>query len=51
MTSIKSAAGNANAPTAVYNLQGVSTGTSTDNLPAGIYIVKKGNEVYKMIKK
>lgn len=51
VTSIKSTAGNANAPTAVYNLQGVSTGTSTDNLPAGIYIVKKGNEVYKMIKK
>lgn len=51
VTSIKSATGNANAPTAVYNLQGVSAGTSTDNLPAGMYIVKKGNEVYKMIKK
>lgn len=51
VTSIKSATGNANAPTAVYNLQGISAGTSTDNLPAGMYIVKKGNEVYKMTKK
>lgn len=33
----------ADAPCAVYNIGGVKVGNSTDNLPAGIYIVRKGN--------
>ena len=35
----------------VYNLQGVAVGTSTDSLPAGIYIVKKGTVAYKVVKR
>lgn len=35
----------------VYNLQGVAVGTSTDSLPAGIYLVKKGTAAYKVVKR
>lgn len=51
VTSIQTAATEAGATKAIYNLQGIAVGTSTDNLPAGIYIVKKDNKTYKMIKK
>ena len=36
---------------AVYNLQGTLLSTTTDNLPAGLYIVKKDGKTVKMIKK
>jgi len=36
---------------AVYSLQGVAVGTDTKKLPAGIYLVKSGNKVTKMLKK
>ncbi len=38
-------------PTKVYNLQGVMVGTSTDNLPAGLYIIQKGSKSQKVLKK
>ena len=41
----------ADAPTAVYNLQGVYMGTSTTLLPAGIYLVKQGGKTYKTLKR
>ena len=44
-------AGLADAPTAVYNLQGVYMGTSTTTLPAGIYLVKQGDKTRKVIKR
>lgn len=36
---------------AVYNLQGVAVGTSTDNLPAGIYIIREGGKAGKIVKR
>ncbi|MDE6061929.1 MAG: leucine-rich repeat domain-containing protein, partial [Duncaniella sp.] len=39
---------NEDAPYEVYNLNGVKVGESTDNLPAGIYIVRQGNTVKKI---
>ena len=36
---------------AVYNPQGVYMGTTTDELPAGVYIVKQGGETYKTLKR
>lgn len=44
-------AGNSEAPTAVYNLQGVYMGTTTSQLPAGIYIIKQGGKTYKTLKR
>ena len=32
----------------VFNLNGVKVAESTDNLPAGIYIVRQGNTVKKI---
>lgn len=42
---------NADNASAVYNLQGVKVGVSTENLPAGLYIVKANSKTVKMIKK
>lgn len=42
---------NADTASAVYNLQGVKVGVSTNNLPAGLYIVKSAGKTVKMIKK
>ena len=39
---------NEDAPYDVYNLNGVKVAESTDNLPAGIYIVRQGNTVKKI---
>lgn len=39
-----------NAPVEVYNLNGVKVGSSLDGLNKGIYLVKKGNEVQKVLK-
>ena len=39
---------NEDAPCEVFNLNGVKVGESTDNLPAGIYIVRQGNSVEKI---
>lgn len=44
-------ADNSEAPTAVYNLQGVYMGTTTSQLPAGIYIIKQGGKTYKTLKR
>lgn len=44
-------ADNGEAPTAVYNLQGVYMGTTTNQLPAGIYIIKQGGKTYKTLKR
>lgn len=44
-------ADNSEAPTAVYNLQGVYMGTTTNQLPAGIYIIKQGGKTYKTLKR
>ena len=35
-------------PTEVYNLSGIKVADSTDNLPAGIYIVRRGPSVRKI---
>ncbi len=35
-------------PCEVYNLNGVKVGTSTDGLPAGMYIVRCGGKIYKV---
>lgn len=35
----------------VYNLQGVRVAADTDNLPAGLYIVKKDGKTVKVVKK
>lgn len=37
-----------NAPVEVYNLNGVKLGESTDNLPAGIYILHQGSTIRKV---
>lgn len=39
-----------NAPVEVYNLNGVKVGSSLDGLNKGIYLVKKGNKVQKVLK-
>lgn len=39
-----------NAPVEVYNLNGVKVGSSLDGLTKGIYLVKKGNKVQKVLK-
>lgn len=41
---------NINAPVEVYNLSGVKVGSSLDGLSKGIYLVKKGNKVQKVLK-
>lgn len=38
------------APVEVYNLSGVKVGSSLDGLSKGIYLVKKGNKVQKVLK-
>lgn len=38
----------ANYPTEVYNLSGIKVAESTDNLPAGIYIVRRGPSAKKI---
>lgn len=38
----------ANYPTEVYNLSGIKVADSTDNLPAGIYIVRRGPSAKKI---
>ena len=40
-----------NAVKEVYTLQGVKVGNSIDNLPSGVYIVKEGADVEKVIKR
>ena len=40
----------ANAPVEVYSLNGVKVGSSLDGLKSGIYLVKKGNKVQKVLK-
>jgi len=48
-TGIKTTNGNSDAATqAVYNLQGVKVAASASQLPAGIYIVKNGNQTKKV---
>ena len=37
--------------TTIFNLQGVAVGRDTKNLPAGLYIIKQGGRVQKMLKK
>lgn len=50
-TGISSAAeDNVNAPVEVYNLSGVKVASSLDGLKSGIYLVKKGNKVQKVLK-
>lgn len=44
-------ADNGEAPTAVYNLQGVYMGATTDQLPTGIYLVKQGGTTHKVLKR
>lgn len=44
------AAESANAPVEVYTLGGVKVGNSLDGLNKGIYVVKQGNQVKKVIK-
>lgn len=39
------------AASAIYSLQGVAVGRNTKNLPAGVYIMKQGNLVRKVLKK
>ena len=39
-----------NAPVEVYTLNGVKVGSSLDGLKKGIYLVKKGNKVQKVLK-
>ena len=39
---------NEDAPCEVFNLNGVKVGENTDNLPAGIYVVRQGNSVEKI---
>lgn len=51
VTAIESVMNDSQGTKAIYNLHGVAVGVSTDNLPAGIYIVKKGSKAYKMIKR
>ena len=34
----------------VYNLHGVLVATSTENLPAGIYVVRQGDKTYKLMR-
>lgn len=41
---------NVNAPVEVYNLNGVKVASSLDGLKSGIYLVKKGNKVQKVLK-
>lgn len=36
-------------PTEVYNLSGVRVGDTTEDLPAGMYIVRRGNKVTKEV--
>ena len=38
------------APEAIYNLNGIRVNDDIDNLPSGIYIVRKGNTVKKILK-
>ena len=40
-----------NAPVEVYNLNGLMMGTSMENLPAGIYIIRQGKKVEKIVVK
>lgn len=46
-----SAAAPADGPAVVFNLQGVAVGTSTDGLPAGLYIVRQGGKAAKVLKR
>ena len=41
----------ANSPIFVYTTSGVLVGNSTAALPAGIYVVKQGNKVHKVVVK
>lgn len=41
---------NVNAPVEVYSLNGVKVASSLDGLKSGIYLVKKGNKVQKVLK-
>lgn len=49
-TGIASVEDAANAPVEVYSLNGVKVGSSLDGLKSGIYLVKKGNKVQKVLK-
>lgn len=40
-----------NVENAVYNVQGVKMGSSLDNLPSGLYIVKSAGKTSKVFKK
>lgn len=49
-TGIVSAVEDVNAPVEVYTLSGIKVGSSLDGLKGGIYLVKKGNKVQKVLK-
>lgn len=49
-TGIDVVEGENNAPVEVYTLNGVKVGSSLDGLNKGIYLVKKGNKVQKVLK-
>ena len=52
LNSIDNVKANANniQPRRVYNVSGIYLGTSTDNLPSGLYIVREGRHSYKVMK-
>lgn len=52
LNSIYNVKANANniQPRRVYNVSGIYLGTSTDNLPSGLYIVREGGRSYKVMK-
>lgn len=49
-TGIQGVEADVDAPVEVYNLSGVKVGSSLDGLKSGIYLVKKGNKVHKVLK-
>ena len=51
LTSINKVSGDAADASTIYNLQGVAVGRDAKILPAGVYIMKQGGKVQKMLKK
>lgn len=49
-TGIADVVDNADAPVEIYSLSGVKVGSSLDGLKSGIYLVKQGNKVRKVMK-
>ncbi len=50
-TGVAAAIADIDAPIEVYNLRGVKVADSTDTLPAGVYIVRQGRVVRKIVVK